>query len=242
MSASVHPDRVALLAGDQQPGSNTTTHLPTENGTPSLQSGTVARPLNCGPLPPDVEAARKARINREMIELFRLPAKGAASIHGIGLYTHAAAPQSTDASKQTPAPVFLPVGGHNRVLKDVGEIDAPIDEDVRRVWEDLREAVNEEERHVGRGDMSAEKLKERYGAIGVPEGSTEPAQNLHIQQQLEQAFEYLRRLKQATALSRDVAMGGTDEDGTSRTNPVAASTNPAPRGNEYHEERDPRKR
>jgi hypothetical protein len=242
MTASIHPDRVALLAGEQQPGSNTTTSPSTGNATSSLQFGTATRRPNSGPLLPDVEAARKTRINREMIELFRLPAKGTASIQGIGLYTHAAAPQSSDASITTATPVFLPIGGPNRVLKDGGGIDAPIDEDVRRVWEELRVVVNEEEKHVGRGDISAEKLKERYGATDVPGGSTEPTQDAHTQQQLQQAVEYLRRLRQATALSGHVAMGGTDEDGTGRINAAAAVTNPAPKGNEYHEARDPRKR
>jgi hypothetical protein len=208
----VHPQRAALLADEPQDGSESTV------------------------------STRQYHINRELVDILQRPAKGPTSIQGIGLYTHAAAARSYDTGNDQPStPKFLPIGRFKAVPQDENGDGPLISEDVRRVWYELREAINEEEEHFGQADMSMEQLKERYTALDVPDGSTPMAQTAYAQQQqqLQYALECMRLLKnRATAQSGDAAMGGTNADGGSM---AATSTNPAPRGNEYNESRDPRR-
>ncbi|EAT91309.1 hypothetical protein HBI56_016140 [Parastagonospora nodorum] len=207
----VHPQRAALLADEPQAGSDATV------------------------------STRQYRINRELVDILQRPAKGPTSIQGIGLYTHAAAPRSSDSGNDQPStPRFLPIGRSKAVPQDESGDGPLISEDVRRVWYELREAINEEEEHFGQADMSMEQLKERYAALDVPDGSMPIAQTTHAQQQkqLQYALEYMRLKKRAIAQSGDAAVAGTNADGASV---AATSTNPAPRGNEYNGSRDPRR-
>lgn len=199
----VHPQRAGLLSDEPHDSSDVTT------------------------------STRQERINRELVDMLQRPAKGPTSIQGIGLYTHAVTPIASDASNdQASTPTFVRIGRPKAVRQDENGDEPLISEDVRRVWYELRKAVNEEEEHVRQAEMSIEQLKERYGTLDVPDGSTPIAQTTHEQQQqqLQYALECMRLLKKrATAQSEDAAMGGTNEE------------NLAPRGNEYNEARDPRR-
>lgn len=187
-------------------------------------------------------STRQDRMNRELVDILQRPTKGPTSIQGIGLYTHAVTSRPSDTSNdQASTPTFLPISRPKMVRQDENGDGPLISEDVRRVWYELREAINEEEEHVGQAELSMEQLKERYAALDVPDGSTPIAQTLHEQQQqqLQYALECMRLLKKrVTAQSGDATMSGTNADGAGV---AATSTNSAPRGNEYNEARDPRR-
>lgn len=258
-TCAMHPARAALLAAEQKASSNAAPSGPSDDAaTEARQPSRTTQRARVGSLPPDVEEARKARINRELIGLLNAPASsnsGPTSIQGIGLYTHVAAPPSSDGSNANP--VFLPIGGPNRIRKDPNAIEAPLDEEVKRVWQKLEAAVNEEEKHAGRNDMSLEDLKERYGVLDAPNGATEPepepdteaVQTWQSQQQFQQALAQLRRISQGAAKSKDAVMSGMDEEGKGETSAAATAssalsngTSSTTKGNVYDEGRDPRKR
>ncbi|KAL5115825.1 hypothetical protein ACEQ8H_006320 [Pleosporales sp. CAS-2024a] len=180
------------------------------------------------PLPPDVHAVHKARINRELIQLTRLPADGKTSIQGIGLYTHVAAPQAPGADNNQQIPVFLPVNDIKKAAREhhhhhhQDACSSSVSQQVRQVWHELRHVINEEERHLGHDTtMTAQKLQDRYTALHVAHGQdpSQHATQLH-NMQLGRMLDYVRHLQQRQLDKSDAA----------------------PRGNEYHEARDPRRR
>jgi hypothetical protein len=237
----MHPARAALLAAEQEANSNASPAGPSGDAT-SRQTGRAPPRARVGPLPLDVEEARKARVNRDLINLLNAPAKsnGPTTIQGIGLYTHVAAPKSAESEKPS-NPVFLPIGGPNRLRMPTDALEPPMGEEVMKVWEELEAAVDEEGKHMGQNDMALEELKKRYGVVDMPEKSTdatngtsvsaETVHTPHTQAQFQRALEYLRKLSSVAAASKDTTMGGTNEEHKEAT-----------RGNMYHEDRDPRKR
>jgi hypothetical protein len=170
---------------------------PSEYDTGTDMAPTKA-PASTTFLPSDVEAARKERINNELVALFRLPcpAKATASVQGIGSYTHTSATVRSGgtATRGPLRPEFLPIGGPNRVLKGKDELEAPLSEELQQLWKQIEAAVNEEEKFFGEAGMSEEQLNERYGALKVPHAN---AQN---QQQWQQYMKALRKL-QASKIS-----------------------------------------
>jgi hypothetical protein len=239
----MHPARAALLAAEQEANSNASPAGPSGDAT-SCQPGRAPPRARVGPLPPDVEEARKARINRDLIDFLNVPAKsnGPTTIQGIGLYTHVAAPKSAEGSNEKPSnPVFLPIGGPNRVRMPTDALEPPVGEEVMKVWEELEAAVDEGEKHMGQNDMTPAELKKRYGVVDMPEKSTdatngtsaraETIHSPHTQAQFQQALEHLRKLSAVAAASKHTITGGTNEEHKD-----------AIRGNMYHEDRDPRKR
>lgn len=142
--------------------------------TGSSQNPTQAGTSNRNSIPPDVANARKTRINRELISLFKRPCPpGAASTaKGIGLYTHIEGPIKTPQFPHQrylpPEPQFLPLGGPKEVKKRKG-LGAQMDNEVRRVWHEVREAVEEEQKITRATEMSTIELTKRYGGLDVPE-------------------------------------------------------------------------
>jgi hypothetical protein len=187
------------------------------------------------PLPPDVEAARKDRVNNEMVALFRqpCPAKRTASIQGIGLYTHASGIMLVNGTttRRPLRPEFLPIGGPNKILPGKSELAAPLSEELQQSWKQMEATVNEEENLIGEADLNEEQLRERYGAMNAPD---------KIQKQWQEWMEAVHKM-QVSRISGGVATGGTDNEGgvSNRTTPV---THAPPRANVYYESRDPRKR
>jgi hypothetical protein len=165
----------------------------------------------------DEGATRKARINNELVMLLKrpCPANTKASIQGIGLYTHVSAtpaqtiPRSAHSSQAASYPIFLPIGGPRRTSKNGTVDEAPTSEETHKVWKDVQEAVNEEEKHVGRSSMSVEQLKERYGTLNVPEQSTNTSQLARMQPQFDKAKELARSMKMA-AMQKAAARLGSD--------------------------------
>jgi hypothetical protein len=194
--------------------------------------------------PLDVEAARKRRINNDLVTLFRnsCPTNTTASIQGIGLYTHASFPTLSEeaTAQEFPPPKFLPIGGPDRILKDQSVPEAPISEDVQELWKQVQAVVNEEENCVGESDQSIEQLRERYGALNVPDANEDTTSLAQQQLQWQQYLEALHKL-QNQKISGNVVMAGFDNEGGGSTSAMA-SLHPTTKANLYQESRDPRKR
>jgi hypothetical protein len=196
-----HPDRTHLLSD-------------------SNQSSSVAPPVRPGNRTSQDDAARKERINKDLVALLNMPysADSSCSVQGIGLYTHATVPRplgEVHGPKATGA-VFLPIGGPNPLPETAVQLRPPIDKEIQTVWETVEGTVNEEAKHIARSNLSTEQLKERYGALGVPDENPDvlsPAQN---DKRVQQWKEYLQELARIAQPSEDVAMGGT-ESGKSPT-------------------------
>ncbi|KAH7371983.1 hypothetical protein BKA66DRAFT_468977 [Pyrenochaeta sp. MPI-SDFR-AT-0127] len=122
-------------------------------------------------LPPDVAKSRAARINNELISLFKRPCRpnSTPAAKGIGLYTHVEGPTKTPRFPHEKylkvEPRFLPLGGPRKVGKARGS-GSRVDNEVKRVWHELREAMLEEERIARAPGLSTEELMKRYGLAG----------------------------------------------------------------------------
>jgi hypothetical protein len=209
---------------------------------------TAARPR---PLSPEEDAARKTRINNEMVSCFKLPCpvNTNLSIQGIGLYTHVAAQTQGNSN-----PVFLPIGGPKRVAKDESCLEAPVSEEVDQVWQHVQLAVKDAERQPGQGGMSVDKLKERYGALDAPEQKTITPQQAQVQIQLQRVQEMARKIEKDRAqraanrqpnsdvdqLTADTVVGGTDQV-VGRAIAAPTRANSTTSISEYHENEDPRR-
>jgi hypothetical protein len=213
----------------------------------------VAKPR---PLSPEEEVARKTRVNNELVTLFKRPqsTNTPAYVQGIGLYTHVAAP--TGAGQN---PVFLPIRSPSgkRATKERTVLEAPISEEVRLAWKEVQEAIEEEEKHTGQDNMTAEQLKLRYGGLDVPDQQTSTAQQVGLQPQLQKFKELARRLEmnrlqnssvertgviaQQAELDADAGTTGSDSVMQGRTSAPPSRSNTTASISEYHENDDPRR-
>jgi hypothetical protein len=232
------------LAAEQGANSNVSSSGPSGDAT-SRKVGRAPPRARVNPLPPDVEEARKLRINRDLIDLLNAPAtgNGPTTIQGIGLYTHVAAPKSSKSDENPSNPVFLPIGGPNRIRMNQDGLEPPMGEEVLKIWSEVEAAVDAEDKYMDQNDMSLQELKERYDVLDHPQlekapdalheisEDTETVQTPRTQAQFQQALVYLRKLSSVAAASKDANVSGTDEDGKNTV-----------KGNMYHENRDPRKR
>jgi hypothetical protein len=235
---TIHPSRAAFFAAPEQP-----------SVTPAAE-----------PLPPDVEAARKQRINLDLIGALKhpCPPNTVASIQGIGLYTHIAAPSQAPLLphekhvKTTPDPVFLPVGGPRGTQRPYNVVQPQASNQVKEIYHQLQQEMDEEEKHLGRGDASMDSLKKRYGCLDVPEGATtaqkEPQPQLGLQGILNSLQDAAmtdmqnttaghgdRRQSLGGGAIQDVIMGGTEQERIGTASVTKA-------GNTYEAARDPRLR
>jgi hypothetical protein len=230
-NAFMHPERALALSTQQY----SATAVPTES------------PVSAEPLSPGGEAARKECINEQMMGLLNktildrsYPANTKASIQGIGLYTHISAPEFFFATttQKLSSPEFLPLGGPKNILTFDGLFQESLSEEMQQIWKHAEATINEEERLIKEASISEEQLRERYDALKVPNSNETTINLAHKQPQMQQFLEALRKL-QAQKLSRDVALGGTDNEGDFG---ASSGVHPASRANMYHESRDPRRR
>ncbi|KAF2024985.1 hypothetical protein EK21DRAFT_14308, partial [Setomelanomma holmii] len=118
------------------------------------------------------------RVNRELINALKTPCppNAAASIQGIGLYTHIASQVQTASSSmhethtKVSDPVFMPIGGPKRLKLGTNVVQARVSNEVKEIYERLRQEIDAEEKHQGQGGVSIERLKEQYGGLEVPSG------------------------------------------------------------------------
>lgn len=229
----VHPERALTLSTRQ----SKTTATPTES------------PVPAEPLSPGAEAARKERINQDMMELLnvttldrRQPPNTKASAQGVGLYTHTSVLGSFDGKNaQRPSPPeFLPLGGPLGILTLNGMSQEHLSEEMEKIWKQAEATIIEEEKLVQEASMSEEQLRQRYGTLNVPDLDEAAVAQAQKQLQVQQFMEAVRKL-QAQRISVDVAKGGTDSGGDVGAS-VAPGAHPHPKANMYHESRDPRRR
>ena len=94
------------------------------------------------PLPPDVEVARKNRVNCEMVKLFNQLVDPHSTVplsfKGTGSLTHIEAPHPEQNRS------FLPLGGPNRVKPRKG-VQGELPPEVKALYEDLRVTLQQEE-------------------------------------------------------------------------------------------------
>ncbi|KAH7089995.1 hypothetical protein FB567DRAFT_316072 [Paraphoma chrysanthemicola] len=228
----IHPSRAAFFSDMEQPST-----------TPAAEPE---------PLPPDVEAARKQRINLDLISALKLPCPSntTASIQGIGLYTHAAPPAQTSPSKHgqnvnlAPEPVFVPIGGTQRLSRLKNAVPPRISNEVADLYKKLQQEMHAEEKHFGHGGVSMDKLKERYGGLDVPQEDEAAIAELQPQPELQQMLESLRkavigqddrRVSLGGGVTGDIVMGGAEQE------QFGAAT-VTKTGNTYEAARDPRLR
>lgn len=143
--------------------------------------------MSTGPPPPDVQAARKARINSELIQLCSKPAPfwSIPSAHGIGLYTHVAGPKtagknphSSYADKADGEVALLPLGGPTKIApsnlrdppsREVAAVYKQLQDAVdaeEKIWSDMRAAADAEGEPANNAyRMSFAALQDKYGAV-----------------------------------------------------------------------------
>ncbi|KAF1829870.1 hypothetical protein BDW02DRAFT_465412, partial [Decorospora gaudefroyi] len=136
-------------------------------------------------LPPDVAAVRKARMNADLIRMFKRPCPPETdpTIKGIGLYTHVEGPPKIPLYPHQkyldPEPEFLPL---EKPLGSEGT-SSQMSEDVRKLWEEVRDIIQAEEEAIGTTELGLKELKKRYGGFDAPETASVPAQQVVLQQQ-----------------------------------------------------------
>ena len=149
--------------------------------------------MSVDPLPPDVQAARKARINSDIIELCSKPTgvHTTPTARGIGLYTHVAGPKTANrnphhhfADRDDGEVALLPLGGPRKAAPSKPR--EPPYKELAALYKELQDAVKAEEKIYddlgaaagARGDaendayrMSLDTLKKKYGDVNasVPE-------------------------------------------------------------------------
>ncbi|KAI4666188.1 uncharacterized protein J4E88_010483 [Alternaria novae-zelandiae] len=141
-------------------------------------------PTSTTPLPPDVAAARKARMNADLIGAFKstCPPGTTPHITGVGLYTHVEgapphSPMYPDENPQ-PQPEFFPI----RIPESRGNESSQPDEEVQKLWNELELAVETEEELIATTELGLKELRKRYRALPPPKNSRSPVQRGQQQQ------------------------------------------------------------
>lgn len=141
----------------------------------------------------DAAEVRRIRMNTDLIALFKRPCPPGTTptAKGIGLYTHIEGPERIGMFPHEryllPEPVFLPIGGPMEV-KRIDGTEPEISIEVEKLWDEVRDAVHEEETIMGSLEPGINALKERYGALELSFTKTQPqgddqAQRIQLQQQ-----------------------------------------------------------
>jgi hypothetical protein len=135
-------------------------------------------------LPPDVASSRKTRINRDLLTFLQRPAplhpNTSSSINppfqkGIGIYTHIEVPPPPQESlfphqrfvQQAPRIEFLPLGGPPGRLTRKGVLKADIPDDVREIYDKVKDVVLWEERELRKAGQPDPRVK--FCALGLPD-------------------------------------------------------------------------
>ena len=109
--------------------------------------------MSVDPLPPDVQAMRKARINTDIIKLCSqpIPVNSQPTARGIGLYTHVAGPKTAKrnphhyfADRDDGEVALLPLGGPGKIVPS--KLREPPHKEVTAIYKMLQDAVKAEEK------------------------------------------------------------------------------------------------
>ncbi|KAF1363879.1 hypothetical protein EJ07DRAFT_172781 [Lizonia empirigonia] len=220
-------------------------------------------------LPPDVQAARKARINSDIIKLCSIkPIYINPTAQGIGLYTHVAGPKTASqnphfeyADNANGEVALLPLGGPRKIVPS-NRPREPLREEVAAVYKELQDAVKAEEKiwsemraaadAKGKNvrdayTMSLDTLKEKYGLVNTPqpESANQPTaqryQRRHSEASSVADSGALKRLKTSNAPPSDLQrQNPRTSNGGAQTKPERRPSATAT-GNTYEASRDPRR-
>lgn len=199
-------------------------------------------------LPPDVQAARKVRINSDIIKLCSKPVPPGfhPSVQGVGLYTHVAdiktAGPLNDAEQGKEGVSLLPLGGPKRLAPS--KFQEPPNKDLAALYKQLQEAVTAEEQLSASNthNPSLDLLNKKYGSISdnslIPD--TEPQDTRRHSEATSTEASKRRKVSLATLTelrrkSADSTTGGRMIDSERRGSGSKS-------GNDYDVYRDPRRR
>ncbi|KAJ4362608.1 hypothetical protein N0V95_001413 [Ascochyta clinopodiicola] len=227
--------------------------------------------MGTNPLSPDTQAARQVRIDSDIIKLCCRPEPPYTipTVHGIGLFTHVAGPklvqqnpQGIYADRNDGEVALLPLGGPHKIVPS--KLREPPNEEVAAIYQELRDAVQAEEKiwndmraaAEAKGEpvndaykISLDTLKKKYGDIDTPTPESTKLQQDHPHQDKRRYSEaagtvpneVLKRRKvsfaqhsEARRQSTDVSMGGIGMR-------VERQENAGKGGNMYEAHRDPRR-
>ncbi|KAF1844925.1 uncharacterized protein K460DRAFT_416279 [Cucurbitaria berberidis CBS 394.84] len=227
----------------------------------STAASTAVSTSDLNTLPPDVAEARRTRINHELVTIFKRPCppNSTPTAKGIGLYTHVAGPVKIPIFPHERYmendPEYLPVGGPREVGNKTG-LEGQTAEEVKKVWHEVMDAMQEERKVLGPRKRSARELKERYAALDVPGARAPPRLEALVVPQVAGREDIVapehsttpqsaglrltgRRpsgvsgLAHETGATGDVTMGGTEIERRGSGSALKS-------GNQYYPSRDPR--
>lgn len=149
----------------------------------------------------DKDELRRIRINEDLVKLckHRPHPNSTASLKGIGLYTHVAnssggnTQNSHENNQSKSDPNFLSLKAPSKVTEE--ELKAPISADVVDVWHELKNAMNQEEKHMRQGGYSIGQLKKRYGALEAPSAEIPSTTNGEQVSQMQAFQEEITRIR-----------------------------------------------
>ncbi|KAF2633259.1 hypothetical protein BU25DRAFT_405180 [Macroventuria anomochaeta] len=227
--------------------------------------------MSAEPLPPDVQAARKARINSDIIKLCSkpIPLYSHPTAHGIGLYTHVAGtktvarnPHSAFADKRDGEVALLPLGGPKKIVPS--KLHEPPNKELAAIYKELQDAVKAEEKIWSdmrvaadeRGEapndayrMSLDTLKKKYGDVNAPPPESAMSQRDSKQQDKRRHSEVTgipsgeapKKKRVGFASQSELQRQSTDASMRERNSDAERRGSGSRAGNEYDVYRDPRR-
>ncbi|KAH6642814.1 hypothetical protein C7974DRAFT_386206 [Boeremia exigua] len=227
--------------------------------------------MSNGPLPPDVQAVRKARWNSDMIKLCSTP-KGIhthPTAQGIGLYTHVAGPKTTrmnphfaSADSVDGEVALLTLGGPRQIR--ARRYREPPNAELMALYKELQDAVQAEEKIWS--DQRIEAEKAGNSTKGVYRMSLDTLNKKYGDINARSAADAIPQVNDGDRdTRRHSGAATTTTGGSSRERRVSFASQPDSRrqtigdilaarrnsiserrgsisSNEYHEDRDPRRR
>ncbi|PVI08665.1 hypothetical protein DM02DRAFT_621490 [Periconia macrospinosa] len=196
------------------------------------------------PLPPDVAASRKNRLNGDLINLFKRPSQTPDakqhSFKGVGLYTHVArpslppntaTPSAQRLDQSSPGLDFLPLGGPARNTNRPA-IQGELPEEVRAIYRAISANLEAEAEAISRGSNRDPHVK--FGTFDLSPSTLQNGPTpVHQQQDV------------ATAAKRpnlDMLGGNADEAPARRASTDNVTKATSAGGTTYDSSRDPRRR
>ncbi len=176
-SYHINPDQPAVMTSASKSPSASRQQSAANASTSETPSTSIT------PLPPDVAAARKARMNADLINSLKstCPPGETPYITGVGLYTHVEGPPPRaplyPGEIPQSQPAFLPV----QTPRDGKSRGSQSDEPVTKLWKELKVAVEEEQETARQIELGINVLMKRFGGLPPPKHSQSPVQ--YLQQQ-----------------------------------------------------------
>ncbi|KAF2878331.1 hypothetical protein BDV95DRAFT_557211 [Massariosphaeria phaeospora] len=199
--------------------------------SPAQSHNELREPTVPNSLPPDIDAARRSRIQTDLTNVFhaKRPSHSTEppSLKGMGTYTHVELQTLFPHQRHITTNKFLPLGGPNRARRRHAGVVAELPKDVQALYNEVREVIEKEEKLAEGGENY--DPRDRFGGLAFPDIMVPPPPPPED--------------------TGDVEMGGMGDGrgrwdmGLDRTNSAASGKEPQQaRGTTYDASRDPRRR